>query len=203
MSEAFLKIRVRGNYSEVPAVKVCPEAAHFFVKLAGLLFVAYFIDPRIKTVSDLLPTNKCAVVNADKENAVVDFAACMKSAEAKKVLLAAPVADNDLATFAESLRAYLATGEKKVSVVTFDERDAAWMQYFDAPESESCDYAIYLCQNAGAGLVGYIGKQSDAAAVFADQKAVSGKKLKAAAESVKDCNYLCTVIHNAGRAYLD
>ena len=170
---------------------------------AGLLFVAYFLDPRVKTVTDLLPSDKCAVVHADRENAVADFAACIKGAEAKKVLLMAPVADSGLAAFAESLCAYLSTGEKKVNVVTFDAQDAAWMQYFDTPASEGCDYAIYLCQNAGAGLVGYIGKQSDAAAVFADQKAVSGKKLKAAVESVKDCKYLCTVIHNAGRAYLD
>lgn len=170
---------------------------------AGLLFVAYFFDPRIKTVSDLLPSGKRAVVNADKDNAVNDLLAGLKYAEAKKLLIVAPVEDKALEAFADQLCDYLKTGEKKVNKVVFGAQDATWFRYFDDRADADFDYEIYLCQNTGAGVIGYIGKYADAAAVFADQKAVSGKKLKAAVESVKDCRYLCTVIHNAGRAYLD
>ena len=169
----------------------------------GLLFVAYILDPRIKTVSDLLPSGKCAVVNADKENAMNDFVAGIKYAEAKKLLIVAPADDEALEPFADQLCDYLKTSGKKVNKVVFGAQDAAWFQYFDGREDADFDYEIYLCRGAGAGVVGYVGKYADAAAVFADQKAISGKKLKAAVESVKDCKYLCTVIHNAGRAYLD
>lgn len=173
------------------------------VVAAGLLFLAYLLDPRIKTVADILPEDRCAVVNADAENAVIDLVASMKSAEVKKLLLAAPADDEDLEPFADKLCEYLSEGEKKVKKINFLAQDPMCLRYFDGREDEGNDYEIYLCRNVGMGLIGYVGTKADAAAVFADQKKVMGKKLKATVNSVKDCKYLCTVIHNAGRAYLD
>lgn len=168
---------------------------------AALIFVLYLLDPRIKTLTTLLPAGHTTVVDVEKEGAVASFAAMVKAADVKRVLLAAPKTDAALTAFAEELSAFLSTGERKVAKVTFTAGDPSWLSYFDKPEE--ADLTVVLCDGVEAGVLTYVAKNTDAAAIFADRRAIGEKCLLSAADAMKDATYLCTVMHGKSMAYLD
>ena len=170
---------------------------------AVVLFVAYLADPRIKTVKDVLPEGCCSVVCADRADGVTNFAALVKAADAKKILIAAPVADALCGEWTDKLSAYLTATGAKVKKVIFEAGNPVWFNYFENAKGETADFELYVCDNAESGVVAYISRNTDVAAVFADLKAVKAKTLKATVESTDGCQYLCTLTHGAGRAYLD
>ncbi len=169
----------------------------------AVLFVVYLVDPRIKTVKDILPAEQWDVVCADDEDAQTNFAALAKAAGAKKLLIVTPVADELFVTWTDKLSEYLSATGAKVKKVTFEAGNAAWFNHFENAEQETADFELYLCNAAAVGVIAYVSGKADAAAVFADQKSVKAKRLKNTVECTKGCKYLCTLLHNAGRAYLD
>ena len=169
---------------------------------AVIIFAAYFLDPRIKSLKELLPEEKSAVLLADSENAVLALAARIKASGANRVLLAAPAADAAFAAFAERLQAYLAQTGANVNTISVDTQNAAWFAQLDQPEQAE-GYTLCLCNGAGNEVLSYLAGKADMTALFVDQKKVMAKTLKAAADEIPANAYLCTVLHNIGRAFLD
>lgn len=168
---------------------------------AVLIFALYLLDPRIKTLSAILPADRTTVVDVAKKGAVESFAALVKAAGVKRVMLAAPKADEELAAFAEELSAFLASNEYKVARVTFTAGDPSWLSYFDKPEE--ADLTLVLCDGAETGVLTYAAKNTDAVAIFADRSTTSEKLFLATADAMKDAEYLCTLMHGKSIAYLD
>ena len=169
---------------------------------AVIIFVGYFFDPRIKSVSELLPEEKSSVLVADKEDAMLSFAACLKASNAKKLLLAAPEKDEKFSDFAERVQAYLAQTGANVKTICVDTQNAAWFTQLDEIEKTE-GYVLCLCNGAGNEVLSCLAAKTEVAALFVDQKAVMAKRLQAAVNGIEDNTYLCTVLHNVGRAYLD
>ena len=142
------------------------------------------------------------MVDADKACGVADFAALLKANGAKRVLLAAPVADAELAVFAEKLSAYLTAAGSKVKSVTFTAESNEWFHYFDTP-AEEADFHLYLCENTAGGVLSLVSKNADATALFADRKSARTKVLCGALDAMSGSEYLCTVMHGKSLAFLD
>ena len=172
------------------------------MKFALVVFVGYFFDPRIKSVKELLPEEKSTVLRADDENAVLAFAARIKASEAKSILLASPVQDGAFEGFAARVQEYLEKAGAALQVITVDTQNAAWLTQLEQPQ-EAEGYVLCLCNGAGNEVLSYLSGKTDVTALLVDQKKVMASTLKKAVDEVECCAYLCTLLHNVGRAYLD
>jgi hypothetical protein len=169
---------------------------------AVVVFAGYFLDPRIKSVKELLPEEKSTVLQADAENAVLALTARIKAQDAQSILIASLTENAAFADFAERTAAYLAQSGAPVQVIAVDTNNAAWLTQLDGAEKNE-GFVICLCNGASNEVLSYLSGKTDATALFVDHKKVLAKKLRAAASEVGDGAYLCTLLHNVGRAYLD
>lgn len=169
---------------------------------AVIVFAGYFLDPRIKSVKELLPEEKSTVLRVDDENAVLAFAARIKASEAKSILLASPVQDGAFEGFVARVQEYLEKAGAALQVITVDTQNAAWLTQLEQPQ-ETEGYVLCLCNGAGNEVLSYLSGKTDVTALLVDQKKVMASTLKKAVDEVECGAYLCTLLHNVGRAYLD
>ena len=169
---------------------------------AGLIFVLYLVDPRIKTLTAILPAEYTAVVDADKEGDVASFAALIASKGAKCVMLACPQKDEALGTFAEAFADYLSAAKKNVSVIKLTGGDNLWMRCFDELV-EDTDLTLVLCEGLELGVLSFVAEHTDAAALLIHRGTVHEKLFRKNANAIAGCDYLCTVLHGKSAAYLD
>ena len=169
---------------------------------AGVIFAMYLLDPRVKTMTELVPEANANVVDADSAAGVANLAALIKASGAKSLALGAPVQDAAFARWAEQLVAYLTAAGVQVKQQRFEAGNPSWLGYFDK-EQEQADIALYLCDNTELGVLSYVSKNTEATALFVDHKAVKLSTLRAALDAVRGCSYIGTVMHNKGRSYLD
>ncbi len=169
---------------------------------AVLIFVLYLFDPRIKSVEDVLPPAKAAVLRAEDEGAAVKLMARAKLAKARRIAVVTLCQDEAYATWVEALVSYLKRSGASIKVVTFDANSADWLTYFQNSNAPITDYELYFYNADNTEIAAYIASNADFSAFFVDQRRVMAKVLQKSVESVSGDSYSCTVIHNTDRAYV-
>ena len=169
---------------------------------AAVIFFLYFFDPRIKSVDDILPDGKSAVLLADNEDSALRMIAHIKLAQAKRIAITSLSTDDAYVTWTTRLVENLKKSGASVDVVFFSKEDAAWMRYFHSEDQSTADYEVYLYNDDDTVIASYISTHADFSAFFVDQRKVMAKTLQKSVESISGDSYRCTVIHNTDRAYI-
>ena len=170
---------------------------------AVLVLLLYLLDPRIKSIKELLPEGKQCVVKTADQHAVVDFVARIKGMDARSILIAAPIEDAALDAWSEQLGAYLGENGVAVQCISLCAKSGDWFRSFDEPREQGEGYTVYLCNNAETGVIAYVSAKVDATALLINHKKVRAKALCDVTEGIADDRYACTLLHSTDWAYLD
>lgn len=169
----------------------------------GIVFAMYFLDPRLKSVKDVfVDPAQSDVIDVGEEGAVTEFLARLKGIGVRRLLLAAPVQDAKLESFAAELEAQLKEMGNGATVINFSAEDSAWLTYFDNKVLPT-GYEIYLYNEVNANAAFYLSSKVEATAFFVDQSRVKVKLLRTLAQQLNGSKYVCTLIHSQGNVYLD
>lgn len=169
---------------------------------ALVIFLLYFFDPRIKSVEDILPEEKAAVLLADHEDSVLRMIAHIKLTHAKRIAVTSLSADDTYEAWTSKLVENLKKSGANVKAISFAKEDPAWMSYFQSESADDVDYEVYLYNDDDMAIATYIASNADFSAFFVDQRKVMAKTLQKCVEHMPGDSYRCTVIHNTDRAYI-
>ncbi len=172
------------------------------VVAAAVIFALYLLLPHIKSVEDVLPAQKAAVLHTKDKNAAIALVARAKAAGAKRLAVLSLSKDDDYLIWTNDLVEQLKRSGISVKVVCFTAQDSEWLSYFRSPAIGDADLELYLYNDDITAIASYIASNADLSAFFVNQRKVKARTLAQSVEAISGDSYGCTVIHNPNLSYV-
>ncbi|MBO7341457.1 MAG: hypothetical protein J6U87_02135 [Clostridia bacterium] len=169
---------------------------------AAVIFALYLCLPYIKSVRDVLPREKAAVLRSKDKSAAAALIARAKTAKARRIAILSLSADNDYLAWTNDLVDRLKSSGVSVKVVYFTAQDSEWLTSFRESEIGGAELELYFYNGDIPAIASFVASNADFSAFFVNQRRVSASVLRESVEAIANDSYGCTVIHNPNLFYV-